>query len=94
MIYILTAIIVLLSAAIVYITIDFKRTKNSHEKKVNELNYTIVGLMANNDNQLGQLKLSDELKGKLIAARETIDKDMLAMQYDFVETLSKNKLLD
>ena len=94
MIYILIAIIVLLSVAIVCISIDFKRTKHDHKKKVTELNYVIVGLAANSDNQLGQLRLSDEIKEKLVAARETIDKDMMDMQYDFVKTLSENKLLD
>ncbi|HLA55687.1 MAG TPA: hypothetical protein VK623_06285 [Flavobacterium sp.] len=94
MIYILMFIIVCLCAAIVCLTIDFKKAKSRHELKIGELNYAIVQMMASNDSQLGQLKLSDELKEKLKTARETIDKDMLAMQYDFVETLSKNKLLD
>lgn len=94
MIYILIFIIVLLSLTIVYITIDFKKTKSRHVKKVAELNYVIAGLASNNDIQSGQLKLSDELKIKLNIARETIDKDILAMQHDFVKTLIKNKLVE
>jgi len=94
MIYILVAIILILIATIVTLSINFSKTKSMHAQKVEELQYVIVQLTAHNDNQIGQLKLSDELRDKLNAFRETLDKDLMAMQYDFVETLSKNKLLD
>jgi hypothetical protein len=42
---------------------------------------------------LAKLKLSDELRQKLHFAREKIDRDMLAMQHDFIETLAKNNLI-
>jgi uncharacterized coiled-coil protein SlyX len=93
MIYILIAIIILLSAAIVALSIDFKRAKQSHQQKINELNYVIAELVISNDSQQGQLKISDDLREKLRTAKEKIDRDLLAMQYDFVEILSENKLL-
>ena len=94
MIYLLVALIVLLAGAFIFITIDFKRTKLNHKKTVAELNFVIIRLVDNQQEQLSQLKLSDDLKKKLINAREIIDRDILAMQYDSVEILSKNDLLD
>jgi hypothetical protein len=64
MIYILIAIIVLLSIAIVVLSIDFRRAKMSHEEKVGKLNYAVVQLLSDSETQLGQLRLSDELGGK------------------------------
>lgn len=94
MIYVLIAIIVLLSIAMVYISIDFKRAKHIHEEKVNELNFVIVQLLDSQKDQIGKLKLSDELKEKLKKAREIIDRDFIAMQFDSIKTLSENNLLD
>lgn len=94
MIYILIAIISLLTVAIVGLSISFSKAKRDHAQKVDELQYVIVQLTAHNQDQLDKLKLSDTLREKLDAARETIDKDLMAMQYDFVATLSKNNLVD
>jgi len=94
MIYFLVAIIVLLAGAFIYISIDFKRTKLNHEKTVAELNFVIIRLIDNQKSQLSQLKLSDDMKEKLTKAREVIDKDLLAMQYDYLDILSKNNLLE
>ena len=94
MIYILIVIISLLSLAIVGLCISFSKTKRDHAQKVDELQYVIVQLTANNENQLGQLKLSDELRHKLYAARVAIDKDLMAMQHDFIGKLSGNNLID
>ncbi len=94
MIYFLTAVIIVLTAAIVALSIDFRYAKVQHRQKVDELNHIIVQLMSSNDAQLSQLRLSDELKDKLNEARESIDKDLMAIQHDLVGTLSKNGLID
>ncbi|RZJ30933.1 MAG: hypothetical protein EOO48_03620 [Flavobacterium sp.] len=93
MIYILIALIALLTAVIVGLCINFSKAKRSHAQKVGELQYVIVQLTAHNDEQIDKLKLSDALREKLQTARETIDKDLISMQYDFVETLAKNNLI-
>ena len=94
MIYLLVAIIVLLAGAFIYISVEFKRTSLNHEKTVAELNFLIIRLVDNQKAQLSQLKLSEDLRGKLLKAREIIDMDLLSMQYDYLDILSKNNLLD
>lgn len=93
MIYLLIAVIVLLSLTIVVLSVNFRKARLSHDHKVNELQYVIVQLTADNHEKLAQLKLSDELREKLHFAREKIDRDILAMQHDFIDTLSKNDLI-
>jgi len=93
MIYILITIIVLLSIAIVCISIDFNREKSNHDKKMQEMK-DVIGMMANiGHEKAGMIKLSDDLNISLTTARKTLDNDILAMQYDLVETLSKNDLV-
>lgn len=94
MIYLLTIIIILLSIAIVTLSVNFRKTKLSHQEKVAELRYALVQLTANNEHGMAQLQLSDDLKDRLQATREKLDKDLMAVQYDLVEILSKNSLLD
>jgi hypothetical protein len=92
MIYLLIAIIVLLSLTIVVLSINFRRAQLGHNKKVGEMQHIIVQLTADNDEKLAKLKLSDDLRQKLHATREQIDRDVMAMQYDLVATLVKNNL--
>lgn len=94
MIYLLTIIIVLLSIAIVTLSVNFRKAKLSHREKVAELRFALVQLTADNEHKLAQLQLSDDLKNKLQATREKLDKDLVAVQYDLVEILSKNSLID
>lgn len=93
MIYLLIAIIVLLSLTIVVLSINFRKAQLSHNQKVGELQYVIVQLTADNDDKLSRLKLSDELRQKLQFAREKIDREVMMMQHDIIETLSKNNLI-
>lgn len=94
MIYLLIAIIVLLSLTIVVLSINFRKAQLSHNLKVSELQYAIVQLMADNEGRLAQLKLSDELKEKLQSAREKLDRDLMVVQHDLVEKLVHNGLVD
>lgn len=92
MIYLLIAIIVLLSLTIVVLSINFRQAQLSHNVKVSELKNTIVQLSADSDIKRDQLKLSDDLRQKLNAARGRLDRDLMAMQHGFVETIVKNDL--
>ena len=93
MIYLLITIIVLLCLTIVVLSINFRREQLSHNEKVNELHDVIVQLTLDSEQRLTQLKISDELRQKLHSAREKIDRDVLALQHDFIETLFKNNLI-
>jgi hypothetical protein len=94
MIYALISVIIALCVAIVVLCIDFKRQRRRHERHVDELKYAIVQLTADNDSQLEKLKLSDELRRKLIDARHTLDRDLMSVQHDMAETLSRHNLTD
>lgn len=94
MIYLLATIIVLLSIAIVTLSIHFRRARLSHQEKVAELRYAIVRLTASNEQTLAQLQLSGDLENKWKATREKLDKDLMAVQHDLVEILYRNRLID
>jgi len=93
MIYLLIIIIVFLTLTIVVLSVNFKRAQLSHNQKVGELQYVIVQLTADSDEKLAKLKLSNELKQTLKAAREKLDRDLMAIQHETIETLSKNNLI-
>lgn len=94
MIYVLIAIIVLLSVTIVVLSINFRKAQLAHHRKVSEMQYVITQLTANSDDKLAQLELSDELRQTLRAAREKIDREMVAIQHDLVGKLVQNGLVD
>ena len=93
MIYICTIIIVLLSVAIVMLSIGFRKSKMSHRQNIGELNYAMTKLSADNESKISQLHLSDEINRKLFSTREQIDKDIMAIQTELMEILAKNSLL-
>ena len=94
MIYILIAIIVILCIAIVCLSVNFQRTRQSHKQKAAEFDHLIIAFTEHSEENSGQLQLSDELTQKLLRARSKIDKDMLGLQNDFVKVLSKNGLIE
>ena len=91
MIYVLISIIVLLSLAIVALSIDLRRTRLRHQRHVAELQFAIVQLTENNAHQLQQIKLSDELRKRLMAARHAIDRDLMDVQHDMAQALAKGR---
>ena len=93
MIYICTIIIVLLSVAIVMLSIGFRKSKLSHRQKIGELNYAMTKLTIDDENKISQLHLSDEINRKLFSTCEQIDKDIMAIQAELIEILVKNSLL-
>jgi len=94
MIYALISVIIALCVAIAALSLDSRRTRLRHERHVAELQYAIVQLTADNDDQLRQIRLSDDLRQKLINARHALDRDLMEVQHDMVETLSRHNLLD
>jgi hypothetical protein len=93
MIYLLIAIIILLSLTIVVLSVNFRKAQLSHHKKVGELQFTLVQMTADNNDTRVRLELSESLKSTLRLAREKIDRDVMAIQHDLVETLAKNNLI-
>ena len=91
MIYILIAIIVLLCIVIVCLSIRFTMANCMHHTKVAEMKMLITQLDDNRNSHSAQMVLSDDLTKKLHAARSKIDSDMISIQMDCIESLSKNK---
>ncbi len=94
MTYLLISIIIFLSLCIVWLSINYTRSRQKYKSKVGELNLLIVAMSEINAQQSGQLVLSDELRIKLNQARMGIDRELLALQADNIATLQKNNLLD
>jgi predicted Holliday junction resolvase-like endonuclease len=92
--YFLIIIILLLIVVIFYLSSNFVKITREHARKVETLRGMIVELLNNQNLQSEQIKLSDELKEKLSAANVTLSHDIGSMVYDFIDTLSKNNLLD
>lgn len=94
MIYLLIAIIVLLSVTIVVLSINFRKAQLSHNQKVSDLHDVIAQLTADNDEKLAQLELSDELRLTLQSARDKLDRQILDLQHDLVGKIVQHGLVD
>ena len=94
MIYLLIAIIVLLSVTIVVLSINFRKAQLSHNRKVSDLHYVIAQLTADSDEKLAQLELSVELRLTLQSARDKLDRQILELQHDLVGKIVQHGLVD
>lgn len=94
MIYILAITILLLMGVIVFQMALFARSRRRHEQKMEVLRQVVVELANSNAERQHQVRLSDELLQKLRKANVAISHDIASMVKDFVDTLSRNDLLE
>lgn len=89
MILLLSCIIFVLIGVILYVTYQFERNKKIHSEKITTLQNVIFDLLQEQKQQSLHLKLSDELKNKLLEARISIDENIMDLQYELVSVISK-----
>jgi hypothetical protein len=89
MILLLICIILVLIGFILYVTYQFKENKKIHSEKIINLQNVIFDLLQEQKQQSLHLKLSDELKNKLLEARISIDENIMDLQHDLVSVISK-----
>ncbi len=91
MIFVLISIVFLLSVVLFYLIYQISSIKIEHSKTVSNLESVIHQLLNEQKKQSSNLKLSDELKGKLVKARVSIDENVMDLQKDLISIIAKNK---
>lgn len=93
MILILTAIILVLLAIIIYFNIQFYKEKEIFKIKLQILQNSIVEISRKQSGQANQIKLSDELEQSLKNNKAILSNDIFGLNYELFEILSKNNLI-
>jgi predicted Holliday junction resolvase-like endonuclease len=93
MIYILTMVIALLIAAIVYLNVQFYNEKKSFNSKLYALQDIIVEISKKQLGQQEQLKLSEELERTVKSTNAKLNDDIFGLNYDLFEIATKNNLI-
>ncbi|AWA28766.1 hypothetical protein HYN48_00925 [Flavobacterium magnum] len=93
MIILLTAVILLLFVAMIYLAVYSHREKKKFSEKIAALEAIIVQITRKQLAQSGQVKLSDDLNERLKKSRVVLNEDIFTLNYELFDLLSKNDLL-
>ena len=91
MIYILTVIISLLCLVVFRLIVNFKISNLDFQKRVVLLEGIILELKSNLENQNQKVKLSEDLRVKLKASKETLSNSIFNLNCEIFEELYSNK---
>ena len=64
-------------------------SKKKHASELKKLNNVIQLLLQEQKKQTSKLKLSDDLKARLFEAQSSIDENIMGLQHDLFEIVSK-----
>ena len=90
-------LIVVIAGLLVCFLIFFQNNQKmnrQHKKEIINLKNIISNLLKLQNQHIGAVKLSDDLKVKLQNSRVEIDKKLLNLQGELIEKLVFNKLID
>lgn len=90
----LIIIITVLIFLLFYTALEYKKIKLAHDVEISNLNLIITDLLSIQNKQNSAVKLSNDLKLKLQNSRVTIDKNLLNLQNELIQTLKENNLVD
>lgn len=90
----LIAVILLNCSVIFYLWNANRKSKAMHAQKTELLESIIVELLNNYEDKNEKLKLAEEIKEQLRITKNKLNVDVLALQYEFLEVLSRNKLVE
>lgn len=93
MIIILLTIIVLLSAFVLYLNVDFYQQKKMFRIKIESLEQIILLIKEQQEKGVEQLKISDEFDERFKAKKEVIGRNIFDLNLHLFDLLSKNDLL-
>ncbi len=91
MIYISSALIVLLIFVIVVLSINYNKNKIAFESKINLLQKLIIELNENLESQNQKVRLSNDLKVSLKESNLKLGVSILDLNYDMFDELYKRK---
>lgn len=92
-IVILTTIILALIYIVIKLNIQFYKEKKSFKKKIEVLGEIIVQISKNKSVKLNKIRLSSELDEKLKTVNAVLSSDILELNQELFEILSKNNLV-
>ncbi len=90
---IFVVIILLLIATIFYLEIRYKKLKDNHLQTLEKLHQILVELTHKQKQSEIKLHLADDFNGSVRQSETVIANEILALQKDFLNILSENKLL-
>jgi hypothetical protein len=91
---ILLFVIVINSAIMVYLYFDNRKSRMVHSQKTEALQSIIIELLSNQKEQHEKIMLADELKERLKFSKNKLNQEILGLQYEFLELLTRNNLLE
>lgn len=94
MVVILIAIILLNCSIIFYLWNVNAKSKALHIQKTELLESIIVELLNNYEDKSEKLQLAEDLKEQLRVTKNKLNVDILSLQYEFLEVLTRNKLVE
>lgn len=87
---VLITIIVVLLGVICFLIVQISKAKFHHKIKIMQLDDLILQLVLEQKSQSLHLKLSEELKSKLLDARISLDENILELQKNLFEEVALN----
>lgn len=84
-------IILLLLVLVCYLIIQIKKTEKNHYIKIRQLQDVIFQLVKEQNIYSLNVKLSEELKSKLLEARISLDQNLLDLQYELFSKIATKK---
>ncbi|AWA28761.1 hypothetical protein HYN48_00900 [Flavobacterium magnum] len=81
-------------ALIAIVSADFRKSKKAHKLKTAAYESMIVTLLENQATQQGRVQMADDLKETLRTSQKRIGEEILSLQYQLIDTLAKNNLIE
>lgn len=91
---ILIALLLINLVLIGFVFADFRKSKKAHQLKTAAYESMIVALLENQTRQDGRIQMADELKETLRTSQKRIGEEILSLQYQLLDTLAKNNLIE
>lgn len=93
MIVVLVVIIIVLLSVIFCMNMKFRRMKEIHLQRLEDLHLIILDLTKNQKINQEKIQLADEFKTSYNNSKQILGNKIIVLQNEFLEILSKNNLI-
>ncbi len=94
LIFALVVVVLLSSVIVIGLYFNNRKSKMLHFQKIEALQSIIIELLRDQKEQNEKIMLANELKESLKFSKNKLNKEILELQYEFLELLTRNNLLE